>query len=263
MLSLGLCAFAFVVAFAAGRRSLVAGLATVLGVGYVYGIVRANVLETGSHFIFDAAVIGLYCAQLSGRAPQALRVRTADLTFWIGLLMVYPLLLILAPLQDLMIELVGLRGNIFLLPFLLLGARLKGSEMYTLALWVAVFNLAAGALAVVQFFVGIEPFFPVSPVTDLLYRTTQDLADYTALRIPSFFRPRAKRSGGWSVRWGDSFSASSLASRALGNFARASARRSSSDGLSSMCGYIDGLVNRMSKMTALAPASRHSSSRPS
>ena len=186
MLSIALCAFAFVVAFAAGRRSLVAGLVTVLGVGYVYGIMRANVLETFSHFTFDAAVIGLYCAQLSGRAPQALRVKTADLTFWIGLLMVYPTLLILAPLQDLMIELVGLRGNIFLLPFLLLGARLKGSEMYTLALWVAVLNLAAGALAVVQFFVGVEPFFPVSPVTAILYRSN-DLADYTAFRIPSSF----------------------------------------------------------------------------
>ncbi len=186
MLSIGLCAFAFVVAFAAGRRSLVAGLVTVLGVGYVYGIMRANVLETSSHFIFDAAVIGLYCAQLSGRAPQALRVKTADLTFWVGLLMVYPTLLILAPLQDLMIELVGLRGNIFLLPFLLLGARLKGSEMYTLALWVAVLNLAAGALAVVQFFIGVEQFFPVSPVTAILYRSN-DLADYTAFRIPSSF----------------------------------------------------------------------------
>ena len=131
MLSVALCALAFVAAVLAGRRSLVAGLVTVLGVGYVYGIMRANVLETGSHFIFDAAVIGLYCVQLSGRAPQALRVKTADLTFWIGLLAVYPLLLLLAPLQDLMIELVGLRGNIFLLPFLLLGARLKGSEMYT------------------------------------------------------------------------------------------------------------------------------------
>ncbi len=186
MLSIGLCAFAFVLAFVAGRRSLVAGLVTVLGVGYVYGIMRANVLETSSHFIFDAAVIGLYGAQLSGRAPHALRVRTADLTFWVGLLMVYPLLLLLAPLQDLMIELVGLRGNIFLLPFLLLGARLRGSEMYTLALWVAVLNLAAGALAVVQFFVGIEPSFPVSPVTALLYKTGE-LADYTAFRIPSSF----------------------------------------------------------------------------
>ena len=186
MLSIVLCAFAFAAAFAAGRRSLVAGLVAVLAVGYVYGIMRANVLETFSHFTFDAAVIGLYCVQLSGRAPQALRVKTADLTFWIGLLTVYPLLLLLAPLQDLMIELVGLRGNIFLLPFLLLGARLKGSEMYRLALWVAALNLAAGALAVVQFFVGVEQFFPVSPVTALLYQT-QDLVDYTAFRIPSSF----------------------------------------------------------------------------
>ena len=186
MLSIGLCAFAFVVAFAAGRRSLVAGLVTVFCIGYVYGIMRANVLETFSHFTFDAAVIGLYCTQLSGRAPQALRVKTAELTFWVGLLMVYPLLLLLAPLQDLMIELVGLRGNIFLLPFLVLGARLKGSEIYTLALWVGVLNLAAGALAVVQFFIGVEPFFPVSPVTAILYRSN-DIADYTAFRIPSSF----------------------------------------------------------------------------
>ena len=59
MLSVVLCLFAFMFAYAAGRRSLVAGLATVFTVGYFYGILRANVPEPSSHFIFDAAVVGL------------------------------------------------------------------------------------------------------------------------------------------------------------------------------------------------------------
>ncbi len=47
-------------------------------------------------------------------------------------------------------------------------------------------NLAAAALAGVQFIVGVEPFFPRNAVTDTIYRS-KDLANYTAYRIPSFF----------------------------------------------------------------------------
>ena len=56
MLSIGLCAAAFLCAYLAGKRSLVNGLIVVMAVGYFYGILRANLSETGSHFVFDAAV---------------------------------------------------------------------------------------------------------------------------------------------------------------------------------------------------------------
>ena len=42
MISIGLCAAAFPACVYMGRKSLVAGLCTLVAVGYAYGIVRAN-----------------------------------------------------------------------------------------------------------------------------------------------------------------------------------------------------------------------------
>ena len=85
MLSVGLCLLAFMFSYAAGRRSLSAGLATVFTVGYFYGILRANIPEPFSHFIFDAGVVGLYltppdkavvvCVDEKSRAPRGAGIR--------------------------------------------------------------------------------------------------------------------------------------------------------------------------------------------
>jgi hypothetical protein len=101
-------------------------------------------------------------------------------------LVAWPVLLFFIPMQDPLIQLVGLRGSIFLLPFVLLGARLTGDDVYKLGLWFAVLNILAFALAAVEFTIGIEPFFPHNAVTDLIYKS-KDLANYTAYRIPSSF----------------------------------------------------------------------------
>ncbi|HLL45479.1 MAG TPA: hypothetical protein VK399_02175 [Longimicrobiaceae bacterium] len=45
-MALLVCGIAFVAAFVAGRRSLVAGIGAVLTVGYFYGILRANLAST-------------------------------------------------------------------------------------------------------------------------------------------------------------------------------------------------------------------------
>ena len=63
MISIALCAAAFALTFRAARHSLVAGICSVIGIGYVYGIVRANIPDGFSHLIFDAGVLGLYAAQ--------------------------------------------------------------------------------------------------------------------------------------------------------------------------------------------------------
>ena len=81
---------------------------------------------------------------------------------------------------------VGLRGNVFLIPFILLGARSTGDDIYKLALWLSVLDTAAGVLAGIEFVVGVEPFFPKNAVTDMIYRS-KNIADYTAYRIPSSF----------------------------------------------------------------------------
>jgi len=38
----------------------------------------------------------------------------------------------------------------------------------------------------IEFFVGVEPFFPRNEVTYLIYKS-KDIAGHTAYRIPSFF----------------------------------------------------------------------------
>ena len=52
-----LCGLALVACFFAGRRSLTSGLGVLLGLGYGYGMIRANVPDSMAHFIFDAGVV--------------------------------------------------------------------------------------------------------------------------------------------------------------------------------------------------------------
>lgn len=186
MTSIALVIGALVVSFLAARRSLVAGLSVVLTIGYAYGIVRANQLDGYSHLLFDAALLGLYAARLFTAATAADRARVDELRTWMLVLIGWPVLLFLVPRQDVLVELVGLRGNVFMLPCLLLGARLSRDEMYAFAGWLAILNLAAAGVAAAQFAVGIEPFFPRNPVTEIIYRSG-DIAGFTAHRIPSTF----------------------------------------------------------------------------
>src|SRR5450432_322439 len=116
-----LCIAAFALAFLAGRGSPVAGLTAVLAIGYGYGLLRANVPDPASHFIFDAAVIALYATQLFRRQPPDIVRNTRTLMLWFMLLFAWPAVMLFVPLQDAMVQLVGLRGNIFLLPFLVIG----------------------------------------------------------------------------------------------------------------------------------------------
>jgi hypothetical protein len=186
MISIILCLLAFLASVIASRRSLIAGLTVVLGVGYVYGITRANLTETFSHFIFDASVIGLYITQLFRKPEPEQRIRLQKIKLWVAFLMIWPALLFLLPIQDTMVELVGLRGNIFLLPFMIIGARLSNEEIYQLALRIAFLNILVFALALVEFFLGVERFFPENPVTQIIY-LGKDIAGYTAFRIPASF----------------------------------------------------------------------------
>jgi hypothetical protein len=185
-MSLYLCLISCSLCYWAGKRSLVTGLIALLAVGYAYGIVRANVPETLSHFVFDAGVIGLYMAQLFRRLSRIEEFRVGPLRMWLEFLIVWPLLLFLVPIQDWLIQFVGLRGSIFLLPFIFLGARMDGDDRYRLALWIAGFNLVAFVLAGAEYFVGLERFFPHNHVTELIY-LSKDLVGHTQYRIPSSF----------------------------------------------------------------------------
>src|SRR5882724_2801804 len=99
-MSLALCLIAFLLTVFAGRMSRVAGLATVIGIGYVYGIVRANLPETLSHFIFDSAVLGFYVTQFSRRLDWKQQLRVRQLKPWLVFLIGWPVILFFIPVQD-------------------------------------------------------------------------------------------------------------------------------------------------------------------
>src|SRR5262249_38606710 len=114
------CLLSLVVVFFCSKKSLGYGLLALFAVGYAYGIVRANFPTDASHFIFDAGVIGLYAAVFAERANAACRYRTLSLQPWVAGLMCWPVLMFFVPTQDWIIQLVGLRGAIYFVPFLLI-----------------------------------------------------------------------------------------------------------------------------------------------
>lgn len=186
MISSLLCIIGFLAAFFAARRSLTAGVAATLAAGYVYGILRANLDETASHFIFDAAVLGLYAARLMW-AWRIVGRQSQTLLRWVFFLLLWPTILLFIPVQDPLVELVGLRGNIFFLPFLLFGACLESRDLYRIGLWLAALNLFAFVFAGVEYFLGVDRFFPLREgVTSIIY-ASKDLAENTAFRIPATF----------------------------------------------------------------------------
>src|SRR5262249_52328676 len=145
-----LCLAAFGGGFLLGRRSLVAGLGAVLTTGYLYGILRANFLDSAAHFIFDAAVVGYYLAALPGLLRPAAGP-AGRLRGWVLLLLGWAGVMFLLPLQHPLIQLVGLRGNAFLVPFLLVGCRLGDENLGPFVLIVAALNSLALAFAAAEY----------------------------------------------------------------------------------------------------------------
>src|SRR4051795_621109 len=150
-----LCTGALLVCFLCARRSLIDGIISVMAVGYLYGIVRANFPDTASHFIFDAAVLGLYIAQIKSITQSFSSLEGQRLKHWVVFLILWPIILFLVPIQDPLVQLVGLRGNIFLLPFILFGARLRNEELYKLALWLAIFNVGSFVVGCSEYAFGL------------------------------------------------------------------------------------------------------------
>jgi len=185
-MSFSLCLLSFALCYVSGRRSLAGGLITTLAIGYVFGITKANLPETGSYFIFDSAVLGLYAAQLFSPMTRAMKLRVEGVRFWMELLIFWSLVMFFFPLQELMVRLVGLRTAIFFLPFLMIGARLLPEERYKLALGLAGLNLLALGFAGAEFFIGVPEFFPRNQMTTIIY-LSKDVVGHTAYRIPASF----------------------------------------------------------------------------
>jgi hypothetical protein len=181
-----LCIAAMLACFIAGRRSIVWGIGVVMTIGYAYGIVRANFPNPMSFFIFDAGAVGLYLALVSRGLTREQRTRIAVLQPWMTVLLGWPLVLFLFPVQDQLIQLVGLRAQIFFVPFILIGALLEREDWYFLAQWLGVLNLAAFGFATAEFVLGIPRFYPFNAMTLIIYQS-RDVVGHSAYRIPSTF----------------------------------------------------------------------------
>lgn len=185
MIAILFCIFAFCVCFGVGRRSLAQGFVALLAFGYFYGILRANLLTTFSHFIFDAGLLGLYAARLGRKVDPETAKRSHVIGIWVALLVIWPTLLVLLPFQPLLVSLVGLRGNIFFVPLLLLGSRLRGKDLITISAGLAVLDVIAVVFAGAEYVLGVPRFFPYSPVTRIIYASGDVAGGF--FRIPSIF----------------------------------------------------------------------------
>jgi hypothetical protein len=177
----------FVVSWFMARRSMALGVVAVLTLGYFFGITRANFLGTATYFMFDAAVAGLYLARMQSIFGRPATRRSQEL--WIAVLVLcgWPLLLLMVPNQDFWVRLVGLRGNIFLLPMLLIGARLSDDDTTKVARWLAALNIVALMFAVAEVVFGVQRFFPFNAVTEIIY-VSHDIGGPNGLyRIPAIF----------------------------------------------------------------------------
>lgn len=186
MIGLALCIFAFIGTFIVARKSFVKGILAVITAGYFYGIVRANVFETASHFIFDAAALGFYVVRFNDINRAFATIDSRRLRHWVMLLLLIPAIMFFVPMQDLLVRLVGLRGHAFLIPFILVGAILTRDEWYKIALWLACLNVVALLFGSAEYAFGMERFFPYNAVTDIIYRSN-DVGSANNLRIPAVF----------------------------------------------------------------------------
>ncbi|HVB81625.1 MAG TPA: hypothetical protein VNE82_16965 [Candidatus Binataceae bacterium] len=195
MLGIILCTAAMVGCFAAGYRSLVRGLCALMTVGYAYGIVRANVPQPIMHFIFDAGTVGLYLAMFTRGATPAQWSRLKVVQPWMTLLIGWPVVLFFLPIQDPWIQLVGLRGQIYFLGFILIGAMIEPEDCYTLARWFAVLNLIVFGFAIAEYIKGVPTFYPKNANTMIIYASNDVSMSGSFLRIPATFVNSASYSG--------------------------------------------------------------------
>jgi O-antigen ligase/polysaccharide polymerase Wzy-like membrane protein len=189
----GLCILSFWICFWAARRQLWAGFVAALAVGYFYGILRANIPQPASHFIFDTGALGLYLALLMRRHSPVQKYKVRKLMPWFLCLVAWPTLLFFVPMQNPLIQLVGLRGQIFFLPFLLLGVQLERDDAYNVALSLTVLNTIVLVFALLEVKLGVPRFYPANVVVDdIIYISAVRLRGGDLVtRIPATFTSSA------------------------------------------------------------------------
>ena len=196
MLAVLICLMAFVGCYVAGRRALWAGFMATMVVGYFYGILRANLDSRIAHFIFDFGAVGFYLALIARRDSQIQRFKMRRIMPWVLALAGWPLLMMLMPIQTPLVQLVGLRGQIFFVPFLLVGAMIDGREMRKIAVGLAVLSIIELAFALAEIEFGLTRFYPMNAVDQLIYNSMDvTIGSISTYRIPATFVQAAAYGG--------------------------------------------------------------------
>ena len=100
--------------------------------------------------------------------------------------MAWPCLVCFFPFQDFLVSLVGLRGAVFFLPMLLVGAQFTSRDLAGTAKGLAALNLLSFVFAILEYFIGVTRFYPHNAVTGIIY-ASNDVAGYAYHRIPATF----------------------------------------------------------------------------
>jgi len=166
-----------------------------MAVGFAFGIIRANLPNNLSYFLFDIGLVGMYAAVWARPLTPVQWYKSRQLLSWLAILVALPLILFLIPRQNFLVQLVGLRTATFFLPFMLIGAMMESAQYYQLAIGISVLNLVALAFAVAEILFGLEAFFPHNAVTHIMYNMhleyLGEAASKEAFRIPSCFSDSA------------------------------------------------------------------------
>jgi hypothetical protein len=195
-ISMTLCVIAFGACFYCGRRALWLGFVATMTVGYFYGIIRANLDDSYAHFFYDFGAMGYFLALLVNPKSSIQRYKLRRMMPWLLGLTAWPVLLLVAPTQNLLVQLVGLRGHIFFLPFLAVGAMIDDREVRKIALGLAILNCIALIFALGEIQFGVPLFYPFNAVDQLIYRSIDVvIGGIGTYRIPSIFENSAAYGG--------------------------------------------------------------------
>jgi hypothetical protein len=187
-MGLALCLVSFAVAVIVSRRSVGDGLGFALGVGCIYGWLRANLPDGATHFLFDSALTGIYVGVL----PR-LRIRSGTggnrLLTWTAILITWPLIILLVSpfleTQHVIVQMAGLRNAVLFVPLILVGSVLSLEDWNSFTSWAQWCVIGVSGFAGAELLFGLEQLFPFNEVTKNIYVSNDIIGGF--YRIPASF----------------------------------------------------------------------------
>jgi hypothetical protein len=179
------CLLAFLSCLASSYFQLGLGIGFLIFWGYFFGILKANYFDSNGLFIFDSATIGFYLGLANKIGKYSGFIGWKKIFPWFAMLLAWPVFMAVVPIQHYLIQVIGLRGNIFWLPMIMIGAIINPREHKILVYSLAVLNIVSFGFAIAEYYLGVELFVPQNDATTIVFNSN-DVAD-GKLRIPSIF----------------------------------------------------------------------------